>query len=79
MFVKWRPTKHDELVLVLNSPADLQTQLQDRFLSTDQSDPYAFHVAFADEIKKLYDTSVWSLRDLVRNAELVGSDLPLYL
>jgi hypothetical protein len=67
------------LVLVLDSPHDLQTRLQVRLPSMDGSDPYAWHAAFVGEIKKLYDTSVWSLRDLVRDAELVGNNLLLSL
>jgi hypothetical protein len=37
--------------------------------------PYEFLFVFADEIKKSYNYSVWSFRDLVRDVELVGSVL----
>jgi hypothetical protein len=41
-------------------------------------DPYALHVAIIDEILALFDYSVWSLRDLIRDIELVKMLLAHY-
>ena len=37
----------------------------------DSASIYALHVIIIDEILKLFDTAVWSLRDTIREVELV--------
>ena len=37
----------------------------------DSASIYALHVNIIDEILKLFDTAVWSLRDIIREVELV--------
>lgn len=58
----------------------LRDHLQTLFLSPSMipklSDIYSPHVLVIDEIIKLFDRSVWSLRDIVRATEMVK--LPSY-
>lgn len=59
----------------------LHDRLQILFLSCSTmsklSDIYSLHVLVIDEIIKLFDKSVWSLRDIVRVTDMVR--LPSYL
>ena len=61
-------------------PPTLHDSLQVRFLSPSTTpklfDVYSLYVVVIDEIIKLLDKSVWSLRDTVRGTELVM--LPYY-
>lgn len=64
-------------VLCIDTPQDLQsaleTVLQKPFL--DPRDPFAMHVPLIDQIVKLYDDSVWLIRDEVREIEEVSSSV----
>lgn len=75
LFVRWHSETHRvQLALFLNCPEKLKIRLQHRLLSSSmdkRDDPYAWHVTFAEEISQLYDHSIWSLRDLVRDVEKV--------
>jgi len=69
LFVKWQATDTRRLILTLDASRDLQRQWDLRLPDIDDRDPYAWQVVFVEEVVKLYDKSVWSLRDLVRNVE----------
>jgi len=69
LFVKWRATDNSNLVLTLDAGQDIQKELDRRLQSIDERDPYSWQVVFVEEVIKLYDKSVWSLRDLVRKVE----------
>ena len=71
LFVKWQATDTRRLILTLDASRDLQRQWDIRLPDIDDRDPYAWQVVFVEEVVKLYDKSVWSLRDLVRNVEKV--------
>jgi len=69
LFVKWRAIDNSNLVLTLDAGQDIQNELDRRLQSIDERDPYSWQVVFVEEVIKLYDKSVWSLRDLVRKVE----------
>jgi hypothetical protein len=58
----------------------LYVNLKDRLYHAHHRDPYECHIAFAEEVQKLYDKSVWSLRDLVHETVKVcnGHNVPLF-
>ena len=60
------PTLHDRLQILFLSPS----------IIPKLSDIYSLHTLVIDEIIKLFDKSVWSLRDIVRVTEMVK--LPSY-
>lgn len=37
----------------------------------DSTSVYSLHTIIIDELLKLYDTAIWSLRDVIRELELV--------
>ena len=67
-------------MICFDIPLTLHDRLQTLFLSPSitpkLSDIYSPHVLVIDEIIKLFDKSVWSLRDIVRVTEMVK--LPSY-
>lgn len=62
-------------MICFDIPLTLHDRLQTLFLSPSiipqLSDMYSLHVLVIDEIIKLFDKSVWSLRDIVRVTEMV--------
>lgn len=75
LFIRWDSKNCIiQLALFLDCPEEFEfkDRLQARLRSIDQKDPYAWHATLADEIKHLYDHSIWSLRDLVRGVEKVS-------
>ncbi|KAI9856198.1 MAG: hypothetical protein M1813_009215 [Trichoglossum hirsutum] len=69
---KWSPPNRN-VVICFDAPRALQTRLEE-VLSSDREkrevhDPYALHSVIVDEVLAIYDSSVWSLRDLVRSVE----------
>lgn len=75
LFIRWDSKNCNiQLALFLDCPEEFEfkDRLQARLRSIDQKDPYAWHATLADEIKHLYDHSIWSLRDLVRGVEKVS-------
>ena len=60
-------------VVCVNVPPPLQKRITNAlgFLPKDNvaSDAYTFHVLIADEVVKLYDDSVWQIRNVVRKVE----------
>lgn len=61
-------------MICFDIPLTLHDRLQTLFLSPSiipqLSDMYSLHVLVIDEIIKLFDKSVWSLRDIVRVTEM---------
>lgn len=75
-FTTWIPTG-SQLVLCFNIPRILHARLQTIFLSPSSPklpDIYSLHAVIIDEIIKLFDKSVWSLRDVIRKIEVVRLD-----
>ena len=73
-FTRW--TSNDGHVLFcFDIPLILRDRLKTLFhspsITPKLSDLYSPHVLVIDEIIKLFDTSVWSLRDIVRATEMV--------
>lgn len=73
MLVRWSERHRTEFVLVLDAPTDVQHRLQKLLASMKQLSPYEYLAVFADEVKNFYNSSVWSLRDFVRDVEIVRS------
>lgn len=73
-FTRWT-TPGGHTVLCLDVPDAALARLQALFLSPsktlDLSDIYSPHLVIVDEIIRLFDISVWSLRNIVRTTELV--------
>ena len=78
-FTRWT-SKGGHVLFCFDIPLILRHRLETLFLSPwttpKLSDLYSLHVLVIDEIIKLFDTSVWSLRDIVRATEMVK--LPTY-
>lgn len=61
-------------VLCIDTPEDLQSGLETVLQeSLNPRDPFAMHIPLLDQIVKLYDDSVWRVRDPVRDIEKVSS------
>ena len=60
-------------VICFNVPPSLQKSIADALVLLPQEaiacDPYAFHTSIADMVVKLYDDSVWRIRDEIRKIE----------
>lgn len=75
-FTTWISTG-SQLVLCFKIPQVLHARLQMIFLSPSSPklpDIYSLHAVIIDEIIKLFDRSVWSLRDVIRKIEVVRLD-----
>ena len=64
------------MCIIVGAPDELRKGLED-FLSEDPdslnfTNPFVMHVPLIDQVIKMYDTSVWSVRDLVRTVEKVS-------
>lgn len=72
-FTHWLPGH--SMFLCIGTPETLKTQLAASLAegasSLDFSDPFSMHVPMMDRIIALYDRSVWSIRDVIRNREKV--------
>ena len=79
-FTRWT-SKGGQVLFCFDIPLMLRDRLQTLFLSPTimpkLSDIYSPHVLVIDEIIKLFDRSVWSLRDVIRATEMVK--LPSYM
>lgn len=73
-FTRWI-SPGGQIIFCFDVPQTLHDRLQTRFLSPSTtpklSDIYSLHMVVIDEVIKLFDKSVWSLRDIVRVTELV--------
>ena len=69
----WTP-QHTR-ILCIATPREFKEQLQHTLanLSSDMDsvDPYSLHIPLVEVLLTLYDQSVWSIRDLVRDVEKV--------
>ncbi|GAQ09477.1 hypothetical protein ALT_6798 [Aspergillus lentulus] len=70
VFVQWHPQADRQLVFFLNLP-DVVAQylVVHRPSPTHRGNPYVWHTLFAQGVVEEYDTSIWSLRHLVRPIE----------
>lgn len=73
VFTRWIPSTNNSIVVVFDPrPAvkdRLPSPLLDSLDTTDLSDPYWIHTAFAEEVIRLQDEAVWGIRNLVRQTE----------
>ena len=64
------------MCIIVGAPDELRKDLEDFLLENPDSfnftDPFALHVPLMDRVIKMYDTSVGSVRDLVRVVEKVS-------
>ena len=79
-FTRWT-SKGGQVLFCFDIPLMLRDRLQTLFLSPSIMpkllDIYSPHVLVIDEIIKLFDRSIWSLRDVIRATEMVK--LPSYV
>lgn len=73
-FTKWAsPNSH--IVLCFDIPQSLLASLTKAVSSSsmilDSASIYSLHIIIIDEVLKLFDTAIWSIRDVIRKAELV--------
>ncbi|KAG2012665.1 hypothetical protein GB937_007014 [Aspergillus fischeri] len=70
VFVQWHPQANRQLVFFLNLPDVMAQYLAaHRPSPTQRGNPYIWHTLFAQGVVEEYDTSIWSLRHLVRPIE----------
>ena len=73
-FTRWT-LSDEQIIFCFDVSQTLYDRLQTHFLSPSTmlklSDVYSLHVVIIDEIIKLFDKSVWFLRDIVRVTELI--------
>ncbi|KAK2756213.1 hypothetical protein FQN54_005621 [Arachnomyces sp. PD_36] len=69
MLTRWHPKNHTEFVLFLDMPPSMQKRMSLHLPSIEKMDAFAWHTIFFAEIRELFDSSIWSLRDLVRAIE----------
>jgi hypothetical protein len=78
VYTRWWP-KGRNLVIIFDPPPALRMRLPTPMLGEIDSipthDPYWIHLRFLEELVRIQDASVWSLRDLVRKTELVWAKL----
>ena len=64
------------MCIIVGAPDELRKDLEDFLLehpdSLNFTDPFAIHTPLIDRVIKMYDISVWSVRDLVRMVEKVS-------
>ena len=64
------------MCIIVGAPDELRKDLEDFLLENPNSlnftDPFAMHMPLIDRVIKMYDISVWSVRDLVRMVEKVS-------
>lgn len=64
------------MCIIVGAPDGLRKCLEGFLLENPDSlnftDPFAMHVPLMDRVIKMYDTSVWLVRDLVRMIEKVS-------
>jgi hypothetical protein len=58
------------LVLCLDYPKNAQHQLESKLGAADMSNSWIWHGILLKTVRDMYDLSIWSLRDFVRDAEL---------
>jgi hypothetical protein len=77
IFITWKMEKNAIIIFfaVDRGAQELYVNLMRQFEQIHDLDPYSWHVAFVEEARKLYDKSVWSLRNYVRGIEMVGNRL----
>ena len=75
-FTNWFPADQ-HVILCFDLPSALQSRLQSTLSSNQEkfslNDPYSLHATIVKEVLAIFDTSVWSLRNLVRMVEKVMS------
>lgn len=73
-FTTWNPP-YRNVVFCFGTPISLQDQVWATLTSSDGDrwsyDPYSIHTVIIEAILVLYDLSVWSLRDMIRDVEMV--------
>lgn len=77
VFTRWWPTGRN-LVIIFDPPLALRmrfpTPMLDGTDSIPTHDPYWIHLRILEELVKIQDESVWSIRNLVRQRELVRAN-----
>ncbi|KAE8315855.1 hypothetical protein BDV41DRAFT_153734 [Aspergillus transmontanensis] len=65
VFVRHAFSTWTQLVIIINCPDQIRSQLRASMLSIHTSDPYYWHAAFARETMNVYDHAIWDLRGVV--------------
>ncbi|OGM44099.1 hypothetical protein ABOM_007270 [Aspergillus bombycis] len=75
VFVRHHFETSTPLVLFLNCPDQIKSQLRSSMSSILTSDPYSWHAAFATQIRDAYDQAIWDLRGVVWEVEAYQKQL----
>ena len=76
-FVRYDADDNTLLVICLDTPDSVRTALKRKLNTAKISFALAWHAILLEVVQDKYNESVWSLRDYVRNAELVCDFLPI--
>ncbi|KAK2848506.1 hypothetical protein FQN49_005661 [Arthroderma sp. PD_2] len=69
IFVRWNMRTRQHLVYLLGCPEDMKEHFPSLLPRAETRTPYTIHLIFMREALRLYDISIWSLRDVVREIE----------
>lgn len=74
IFTRWISSTNQSIVLVFDPRPAVKERLLSPLLDSsdlcDVNDPYWIHAIFAEEVLRLQDEAVWSVRNLVRTTEI---------
>lgn len=76
VFVRHNFSTSTQLVMFINCPDQVKSQLRASMSSVKTSDPYSWHAAFARENMNVYDQAIWDLRGVVWEVEAVS--IPIF-
>lgn len=71
IFIRWNLKTRQHLVCLLGFPEDMGKSFLSLLPPAEARNPYTIYSIFMREVLKLYDVSIWSLRDVVRKIEKV--------
>ncbi|KAM5439422.1 hypothetical protein MferCBS31731_004518 [Microsporum ferrugineum] len=69
IFIRWNLKTRQHLVCLLGFPEDMGKSFLSLLPPAEARNPYTIYSIFMREVLKLYDVSIWSLRDVVRKIE----------
>ncbi|KAK2780701.1 hypothetical protein FQN52_002120 [Onygenales sp. PD_12] len=67
VFVRWNKEHGSPWILCLGFPDVVEAKWKDSIPPINPKDPYGWHIALLNDLKKEYDNSVWKMRDLERD------------
>ncbi|KAF2489984.1 hypothetical protein BU16DRAFT_447140, partial [Lophium mytilinum] len=78
IFTQWMESTKQTVILLFDPHRDIKVpllnHLSHKLYSSTVEVPYTMHVYFLEELVRLQNDAVWSIRDLVRNAEKIRAE-----